>query len=131
VSKGIKILEEAIPNGLTAQKGSSISYSAKIFLNRGDEATPDYKSIEMYGERVPIINVDGVKLIEHNILLGKRRAIAGVEMALTGMSAGSYREVMVPPHLAYGAKGLGELIPSNALLRIQRWVHTVEPAKQL
>ncbi len=124
----VKILKEHIPEGPTAQKGSSISFSARFFLNRGDEVTPDYKSIEMYGDAVPTIIVEGVKLIEHKTLLGKRRTIAGVEKALIGMSPGSYREVLIPPHLAYGAKGLGDLIPPNALLKTKLWVHEVHPA---
>ncbi len=126
MAKGIKILEEHIPDGLTAQKGSSISYSARFFLHRGDEVTHDYRSIEMYGGAVPTIVVEGVKLIEHKTILGKRRTIAGVEKALIGMSPGSYRDVMIPPHLAYGIKGLGEMIPANALLRSKLWVHDVQ-----
>ena len=128
MASGIKILDEHIPDGPTAQKGSSISYSARFFLNRGDEVTPDFKSIEMYGDAVSTIVVEGVKLIEHTILLGKRRAIAGIERALIGMSPGSYREVVIPPHLGYGTKGLGDLIPPNALLKSKLWVHGVQHA---
>jgi FKBP-type peptidyl-prolyl cis-trans isomerase 2 len=90
--------------------------------------TPDYQFIEQYGDAVPTVVVEGVKLIRHTLLLGKRRAIAGVEKALTGMSPGSYREVIIPPHLGYGARGLGNLIPPNALLKAKLWVHTVQPA---
>ena len=57
MASDIKILDEHIPDGPTAQKGSSISYSARFFLNRGDEVTPDFKSIEMYGDAVPTIVV--------------------------------------------------------------------------
>ena len=111
--------------GPGAQKGSTIVYSARFFLNRGDEVTPDYTSIEMYGDRIPTRLVEGVELIEHETLLGKRRVIAGVEKALLGMTPGSYRAVLIPPHLGYGARGLGDLIPPNALLKSKLWVHEV------
>ena len=128
MTSNIKVLDEHIPDGPTAQKGSSISYSARFFLNRGDEVTPDFKSIEMYGDAIPTIVVEGVKLIEHTILLGKRRSIAGIEKALIGMSPDSYREVVIPPHLGFGTRGLGDSIPPNALLRVKLWVHDVQHA---
>ena len=110
----------------TAFRCVPLSYSARFFLKRGDEVTPDFKSIEMHGDAVPTVVVEGVKLINHTLLLGKRRAIAGVEKALIGMSAGSYREVMTPPHLGYGTKGPGDTIPPNALLKTKLWVHRIQ-----
>ena len=70
--------------------------------------------------------MEGVELIEHSTILGKRRAIAGIERILDGLSPGSYREAVIPPQLAYGEKGLGDSIPANAILRAQVWVHDVD-----
>lgn len=125
MASNIEIIEENIPEGPTAQKGSNVSYSARFFLNRGDEVTPDYELIRMHGTAVSTKIVEGVTLVEHKVLLGKRRVIAGIERALLGMSSGSYREVLIPPQLGYGAKGLGDLIPPNSLLRSKLWVHSV------
>lgn len=88
--------------------------------------TADHESIARYGDRLPTRVVEGVELIEHSTTLGKRRAIAGVERMLEGLSAGSYRAAVVPPRLAYGRKGLGDAIPPDAMLRIQVWVHDVK-----
>ena len=122
----IDVTAEDIAEGRPAQKGDRVTYSARLYLRRGDEVTPDYGSIDRYGDRVPTREVDGVRLIEHETVLGKRRAIAGVERMLTGLTPGSYREAVIPPHLAYGEKGLGDLIPPDAMLRVRLWVHTVE-----
>lgn len=125
----IDVIAETIADGPPAQNGDTITYSARFFLRRGDEVTPDYASITRYGEQITTREVDGVRLIEHETILGKRRTIAGVEQMLTGLSPGSYREAVIPPHLAYGKKGLGDLIPPNAMLRVRLWVHTVESDK--
>jgi FKBP-type peptidyl-prolyl cis-trans isomerase len=69
-----------------------------------------------------------VELIDHTTTLGKRQSIAGVEKSLYGMQAGGYREVLVSAHLGYGAVGVSDIIPPNAMLRIQLWVHAVQAA---
>ena len=66
------------------------------------------------------------ELAEHTLLLGKRRAIAGLEKSLNGMKKGGYREVLVSPHLAYREEGIPGRIPENALLRIKLWVQDVK-----
>jgi FKBP-type peptidyl-prolyl cis-trans isomerase len=50
-------------------------------------------------------------------VLGARHVIAGLRAGVEGMRAGGTREIRVPPHLAYGAKGTGP-IPPNAALRL-------------
>ena len=119
-------MSESITEGLRATKGCSVKYSARFYLRRGDEVTPDFEAIPLYGDQVPTRVVDGVVLIEHSTILGKRRAIAGIERMLDGLSAGSFREAVIPPHLAYGERGLGDSIPPNAMLRAQVWVHEVD-----
>lgn len=52
------------------------------------------------------------------ITLGKRFVIAGLEKGIEGMRAGGLREIIVSPHLAYGAEGAGK-IPPNAVLRFE------------
>ena len=47
--------------------------------------------------------------------LGARRVIIGKEQAVEGMRIGGIRKVVLPPDLAYGARGRGN-IPPNATL---------------
>lgn len=47
--------------------------------------------------------------------IGKREVIKGWEEGITGMKVGGKRQLVIPPHLGYGAQGIGP-IPGNALL---------------
>ncbi|MCW5798861.1 MAG: FKBP-type peptidyl-prolyl cis-trans isomerase [Nitrospira sp.] len=58
----------------------------------------------------------GVTLVDHQVELGRRQVIPGIEQALLGMRGGGYRKVRISPQLASGDQGLPGLIPSSALL---------------
>lgn len=45
--------------------------------------------------------------------------IAGLAMGIEGMAVGERRIIFVPPALAYGSRGVGELIPPDAPLRYE------------
>ena len=128
IVKGIELLEDIPGEGLPADKDTNVTYNARLFLRKGDEVTGDARSIALYGAQLDTRTINGVELIDHKLLLGKRRAIAGVEKSLYGMQPGGYREVLVSAHLAYGEAGIKDLIPPNAMLRIQLWVQDVQVA---
>ena len=69
---------------------------------------------------------DGVTLIDHTIMLGRRQAMAGIEHALTGMKAGGYRKVRISPHLAYRDTGIPDMIPPDAVLVCEIWLRHLE-----
>jgi FKBP-type peptidyl-prolyl cis-trans isomerase FkpA len=48
--------------------------------------------------------------------IGKAEVIKGWEEGVNGMKVGGRRLLTIPPDLAYGKQGLGELIPPNATL---------------
>ncbi|XP_048062103.1 peptidyl-prolyl cis-trans isomerase FKBP10 isoform X2 [Megalobrama amblycephala] len=52
----------------------------------------------------------------YNTFIGMGYVIAGMDKALQGVCVGEWRRVTVPPHLAYGENGSGELIPGSAVL---------------
>jgi hypothetical protein len=128
IAKGIELLKDIPGEGAAAEKGTVVTYNARFFLRKGDEVTRDAQSIAAYRSYLTIRTIDGVELIDHTTTLGKRQSIAGVEKSLYGMQAGGYREVLVSAHLGYGAVGVSDIIPPNAMLRIQLWVHAVQAA---
>jgi len=122
---GLTLLDEREGAGAPAQKGDRVVYNTRMFLNQGDEVPLN----DVQAKRLPkdMVRVEaGVTFVDHTIVLGRRRAIAGVEHAVMGMKAGGYRKVRMSPHLAYRDTGVPELIPSNAVLVVEIWLRAID-----
>uniref|UniRef100_A0A8C8MLF7 peptidylprolyl isomerase n=1 Tax=Oncorhynchus tshawytscha TaxID=74940 RepID=A0A8C8MLF7_ONCTS len=52
----------------------------------------------------------------YNTYIGMGYVIQGMDKALQGLCIGEKRRVILPPHMAYGEKGTGDLIPGSAVL---------------
>ncbi|KAG5264534.1 hypothetical protein AALO_G00255290 [Alosa alosa] len=52
----------------------------------------------------------------YNVFVGRKQLIAGMDKALLGMCVNERRLVKIPPHLAYGKDGYGDIIPPNSVL---------------
>lgn len=48
--------------------------------------------------------------------LGAGRVIRGWDEGVAGMKIGEKRRLTIPPHMGYGARGAGAVIPPNATL---------------
>ena len=48
--------------------------------------------------------------------LGAGQVIQGWDQGVAGMKIGGLRKLTIPPHLGYGARGAGNVIPPNATL---------------
>jgi len=125
LARGVRLLEESPGNGKAASRGDRVVFNLRLYLHRRDE-------VPLNGQQAASLRAHGLvrdtpegPLIDHRIRLGARQAIAGVERALTGMQAGSYRRVEIAPHLAYGDTGLPGLIPPDALLEAEIWLREV------
>lgn len=121
---GIKLLDDREGSGEPAKKGDKVIYNVRIHLNKGDEVPLDERQAEFLPAGM-LRTENGRRLVDHELILGKRRAIAGVEYALIGMKPGGYRKVRLSPHLAYRDEGLTDLIPPNAILKVELWLRQI------
>jgi FKBP-type peptidyl-prolyl cis-trans isomerase len=123
-NSGLKLLDEREGAGTPAKKGDRVVYNTRIFLNQGDEVPLN----DLQAKQLPkeMVRVEaGVTFIDHTIVLGRRQAIAGVDLALMGMKIGGYRKVRMSPHLAYRDKGIPDLIPPHAVLICEIWLREI------
>ena len=120
----MKLLEECEGEGTPAKKGDRVVYNTRISLSQGDEVPLNNIQAKQLPKEMVRVEA-GVTFIDHTIVLGRRRAIAGVEHALMGMKVGGYRKVRVSPHLAYRDKGVPDLIPRDAVLICEIWLRNI------
>ena len=121
IKSGIKLLAELEGEGEPARKGDTVVYNWRLYRNRGEEiALNEQQAKNLPTEMIRV--VDGYRFIDHRTILGSRQTMAGVEYALYGMKPGGYRKIRISPHLAYRDKGLGDLIPANAVLIVELWL---------
>lgn len=97
--KGVKITDIVLGSGRVAARGVIVLVKLRTFLSGGDEVLAEYPK-------------DRKTLID----LGRRETIAGLRYGIEGMRIGGHRKLVISPHLAYGAEGMGTWIPPNAVL---------------
>ena len=49
-------------------------------------------------------------------MLGTGKVIKGWDHGVRGMKVGGERTLIIPPAMAYGARGVGKMIPPNSTL---------------
>lgn len=100
-------------------RSSSGLYTLDLDVGEGNEARPNRRVTVHYVGWFP----DG-KAFDSTLatgepvsfVLGQREVIRGWEEGIRGMREGGRRKLVVPPRLAYGRRGLDDLVPSNAVL---------------
>ena len=102
MASGVKSREITVGTDMVAEHGKVVVVHVRGFLNRGEECLNTYKQGGPW-----------------RIDLSKRDCIAGLLQGIEGMRVGGRRELIVSPHLAYGAEGVSGRIPPNAVIRFE------------
>ena len=91
----------------------------ELCVGSGDEAMPgQFVSVHYTGWLTDGSKFDSSKDRDEpfEFSLGQRMVIAGWDEGVQGMRVGGVRKLTIPPHLGYGARGAGGVIPPNATL---------------
>ena len=95
----IEILSDIPGNGLKIEEHYKITVNYRGFLENGIEFDSSFKRNQ------PFI-----------FQIGLRQVIPGWEIGLKDIRVGGKRKIKIPPNLAYGKNGVGDLIPPNSTL---------------
>ncbi|MFM2328123.1 MAG: hypothetical protein RLZZ494_226 [Pseudomonadota bacterium] len=100
------MVDEVVGSGATARAGHTVSvhYTGWLF----DPSAPNQR-----GRKFDSSKDRGQPF---NFPLGGGRVIKGWDEGVQGMQVGGRRVLTIPPHLGYGARGAGGVIPPNATL---------------
>ena len=98
-ASGLIIEDMTVGEGSTAQPGQAVSVHYTGWLKDGSKFDSSKDRNEPF-----------------NFPLGWGYVIPGWDEGVAGMQKGGVRRLTIPPHLGYGARGAGGVIPPNATL---------------
>jgi len=110
IKNNIEILSDIPGTGKQIKNHYKLSVHYKGTLEDGTEFDSSYKRNKPF-----------------EFQIGLQQVIPGWELGLLGMQVGGKRVLKIPPSLAYGKNGAGDLIPSNATLIFEIEIIYIEP----
>ncbi len=102
----LKKIDVQVGNGATAKAGQKVSVHYTGWLY-------DPEAADNHGTKFDS-SVDRGQPFQFP--LGGGRVIKGWDQGVAGMKVGGKRTLIIPPAMAYGARGAGRVIPPNATL---------------
>ncbi|KAA0710375.1 Peptidyl-prolyl cis-trans isomerase FKBP9 [Triplophysa tibetana] len=94
---------------ISGEKPEICTYQAK----QGDFVKYYYNATLMDGTYIGSTSTFGKT---YNVVLGAGQVVLGMEQGLLGMCVGEKRKLVIPPHLAYGERGVDDEVPGSAVL---------------
>jgi peptidylprolyl isomerase len=99
---GLQYSDEKVGTGDTAMKGNTVQvhYTGWLYVN---------------GKRGAKFDSSVDKGTPFSFKVGNHDVIPGWDEGVAGMKVGGKRELIVPPSLGYGSKGIGPIPPNSTL----------------
>lgn len=98
-SSGLRYIDLVVGNGRKAEIGDTATVHYTGWLTDGTQFDSSVDHGEPFSFRV-----------------GSGMVIKGWDEGVSTMRKGGKRKLIIPPHLAYGARGVGDIIPPDATL---------------
>ena len=116
--------EPALQMSATGQLGQSNEPHSKLAVEdlqegKGEEVKQNQTlkvSYKAFFESGVLFDSTEKRGKDFTFTLGEGTVIKGWEIGLKGMKVGSLRRLTIPPHLAYGEKGISGLVPPGSTL---------------
>lgn len=102
MSDELQVIDILLGEGKAAVKGALITTQYRGFLADGTLFDSSYEKGRPF-----------------QCVIGTGRVIKGWDQGLMGMRVGGKRKLLVPAHLAYGERQVGERIPPNSALQFE------------
>ncbi len=99
LDSGLKYVDLAQGEGDVAESGQRVSVHYTGWLENGEKFDSSRDRNDPF-----------------DFPLGRGHVIKGWDLGVEGMRVGGSRRLTIPPHLGYGARGAGGVIPPNAVL---------------
>lgn len=115
-AEGRQFLEENAKKEGVVTLESGLQYKIIIEGDGSQPTAQDIVEIYYHGYLLNGREFDGTDIIRPPAVFRVNGLIKGWIEALQLMPVGSIWEIYVPPHLAYGEKGTGSVIPPNSTL---------------
>jgi FKBP-type peptidyl-prolyl cis-trans isomerase FkpA len=102
----LAVIDQQIGTGAVARFGMDVELNYIGWLY--DENAKDH-----HGKKIDSSYDHGKTIV---FTLGERQVIPGWDKGVKGMRVGGKRTLLIPPHLGYGARAVGDLVPPHSSL---------------